>query len=721
MKVVFDYLKSVSEVPALTAAPAYVDKTPETLSNWITDDAALVYEEELETAVGTIISTQAYGAFKKRVNFNTKAYPYLIVDVGSVVNSYAIKAYKYVNYQQQPTEYVIVGDSNKVGKNEINLVSIFGESENVDVILSFYIIGKQDDKYFTLKGLETVAEPIYDIVASGINNGDTLFANSNAKITFDKGTATIKKGDETATTYVSGTAINDIGSYVVEIKAGQFTKTINFTLIEKVQDPTVFESFMSSSDFTTEGGSVTKDSNGFIFTKSAGNNMAKLAKRYNLNVNGKYFVIKVQGLGGYVPDSGFGFEILNDFSWHAYKAKFDQARYVDIKDGVYTIYFEVTKAQKTDSSQSFEDWLGTTVNNVKLSINIEYGDEKSVKLFELAFVDELPVFALDSLKDTSKWTKSGEAADLTYSETDGFKFYKTEGSGVSKIQLGNQDLYFTAKQQYIVLKCKALGSYANGLDAGFSITLLNEGSPWQQKQIRASSAICTQAIDGIYTYYFDVTNTAVTNLSTPADTSLTWSNKTMTVKTEIVMEYGCDRGIIVLGLDLYNGIPDQVISTLNSVEDWTKEGEAADLTYSVTDGFKFYKTAGTSVSKIGLKKQKLYFSQEQQYVVLKCKALGSYENGLDAGFSIVLLNQGSPWQQKQMRASDATYVKSSDGVYTYYFDVTNTAVTNLSTPEDTSLTWSNVTMEIYASIVMEYGYDRGIEAISLELSNYKPQ
>ncbi|MCI8435544.1 MAG: hypothetical protein HFK10_06300 [Clostridia bacterium] len=231
---VFDYYKSAKEIAPLAPCGVYVDKTAETINTWKAATANIQWFDGDDSATAVITGSEGYGHFDKRVNFNTEEYPFLIVDVMQVVGSWAIKANKYVNYQKTNPQITLI-DTTKTGKHEINLQKFFGVSENVDVLLEFYIVGKSDEKTFQLNGLETTADPITDIEISGTADGATVnSAEAGAQVTFDKGTATIRKDGGEAAEYISGTEITEVGSYVVTVKAGTFEHTISFTVVKQV-------------------------------------------------------------------------------------------------------------------------------------------------------------------------------------------------------------------------------------------------------------------------------------------------------------------------------------------------------------------------------------------------------------------------------------------------------------------------------------------------------
>lgn len=230
MTAVFDYYKSAKEVAPLAPCGAYVDKTPETINTWKGATANIQWFDGDDSATAVITGSEGYGHFDKRVNFNTKEYPFLIVDVMQVVGSWSIKANKYVNYQKERKQVTLI-EATKAGKYEINLQKFFGVSENVDVLLEFYIVGKSDDKTFQLNGLETTVDPITDIKISGTADGATVnSADTSAQVTFDKGTATMQIDGGEAAPYTSGTALTEVGSYVITVKAGKFEHTISFTV-----------------------------------------------------------------------------------------------------------------------------------------------------------------------------------------------------------------------------------------------------------------------------------------------------------------------------------------------------------------------------------------------------------------------------------------------------------------------------------------------------------
>lgn len=91
------------------------------------------------------------------------------------------------------------------------------EKDPVTLILKLDVTLKEDD-----------SERI--IVTGVIDNGSYLIGAGEIKPTFNIGTATLKKGEEEAVDFVSGTEITEAGDYSLTVTNGEESVTLNFTV-----------------------------------------------------------------------------------------------------------------------------------------------------------------------------------------------------------------------------------------------------------------------------------------------------------------------------------------------------------------------------------------------------------------------------------------------------------------------------------------------------------
>ncbi|MBQ9482477.1 MAG: hypothetical protein IJU84_09965, partial [Clostridia bacterium] len=521
MSAVFDYYKSVKEIAPLAAAERYVDNTPETINQWIPDTANVQWFEGDAAAVGAIVSSEGYGKVQKRVTLNTKEYPYLTVTVTEVVNGWALKAYVYENYTRVNNEITLQSDAG-VGVFEINLQRYFGVTENADVLLQLYIMGKSDEKTFAFQGFEQVADPVYDITIEGISDGDTVNAFIKpAAVNFDKGVATISKDGGEAVPYASGENITEAGEYTVNIVAGKYSKSVTFTVIVVNVLPGIVDQYESLTGFTNgENSTVAMEDGSFVFTKQSGSAMAKLEKRYDLDfTNNVYVALNVTGLNDYTPDAGFGIEILDDVNWFAVQGKANTAAFVaNEDDGSITIYWDASYAYKTDGSGTATIWYEKKTN-LKVTISIEYGETvKSVQLNYLRLVEELPFKVSGDAVENYLTTEGFTVGENAKAEiVDGaFIFEKQSGAAAAKLEK-RYDLDFRVNN-YVVLNVKGLNGYTP--DAGFGIEILDDYN-WINVLIKYDAAtLVVNEADGSITIYWKIET--ATKLSD--STSVDWSN-----------------------------------------------------------------------------------------------------------------------------------------------------------------------------------------------------
>ena len=287
---------------------------------------------------------------------------------------------------------------------QVNLQNIFGLDECVDVVLEFYIVGKSDEKFFSLNGLSTSSEPYYAPVVSGIGEGaiHNVSANGALKVSFDKGTATLAKNGGEAVEYVKGTEITEVGEYTLTVTAGSEnvkTTTVSFMVINQDYEEGVIEDYLNKSKFSVIDGTyeVVKENDKYVakMTKPENKNMTKLVSRMDIDFTQNSVLKWVFETEGFNYDPGFSMEILDDVNWFKVLIKNTNANFVESKKlengrTQYTVYYKVGEAVHTGNALDPVLWAGTTKTNLQITVMLEFGAEKSVYLTSLALIETYP-------------------------------------------------------------------------------------------------------------------------------------------------------------------------------------------------------------------------------------------------------------------------------------------------------------------------------------------
>lgn len=377
------YYKSITEIPQVTQpAGQYIDNTMETLNQWQASTANMRWFEGDEYATGIVTSeTQEYGKVLKRVQLNTSLYPFLIVDIERADNCTWSLACKYVDFEKDQTEISLAKGG--VGKTEIYLTPILGDSQNIDIILYFYVVGTGS---IGVNGFVNQAEPLYPPMISGISDGEKVNLNLfKVAPQFDKGTATLSKDGGAETEFISGTEITEPGKYVLKVKHGTLEKVVSFELIKPPVQEGLLDDYCSEKGFTQRDPNETSlelTADGVKFTKTSGDGWTEISKQYtfDLSVN-NYLVLDIRE-SGYTPDAGFAIELKCESvaPWYTFgisgfenmdAVKYDGGWLIYIQTPVYTGDVETVKSAP-----------------VKFCVSIGFGGPKTIILHELSVLTQ---------------------------------------------------------------------------------------------------------------------------------------------------------------------------------------------------------------------------------------------------------------------------------------------------------------------------------------------
>ena len=583
--------RSVEEIPAEVPAGEYNDTTKETLSQWVANTAGLQYFDGVG-AVGSILTSDSYGKFVKRVQFNTELYPYLIVDVESVVSGWKIEAFNYENNLYVGNLFTVQTETSATGKTEINLQNIFGEDECVDVLLEFYIVGKDDsgDKQFVLNGLYTSANPLYAPVISGIADGDiyNIAVHGALAPTFDKGTATLVKDGGEPVAFESGDAISAAGTYTLTALAGESMETeITFTVIDDdAYAEGTFEDFLTESKFTSTDGMFEVVNNGGVysptFTKAESGTMGKLSTRVDLDFTDKgVLVFEIMAGSDNFNVSAFGFELLDDVDWYRVLGKgnpevdgyADHVEEIKDTDGAtvigYKLYFRITAAEKTDGSGTTVSWVGRKKDNLQLTVSLETDGEMAVILKSVSLVESYPGeeqgdtdepetvigTLLDSYNEYTGFTVTGSGGSAEYDDAND-EIVLTTGDKDNVSLNKTYTFNFAENGKYLVLVFETNGYTP---DAGFSLTLRNENvGPWQSLQIRFPdfARVESESLSSgrmRYTCYIEVNE--LTDMEAPNESHDYTAETAATLVAAITIEYGAGKTVYLQTLSQTDTVP----------------------------------------------------------------------------------------------------------------------------------------------------------------------
>ncbi|MGN1100409.1 MAG: hypothetical protein ACI4S9_08695 [Christensenellales bacterium] len=752
LSAVIQSIKSVESVPEEGVAGQYIDNTEATLNQWVANTAKIVCFEGSDQALGTVIDpAEGYGKALKRVQFNTKAYPYLIVDVADVVSGWKIESLSYENNMFVGTRKTIIAETSAKGKVEVNLQQIFGEDECVDVVLEFYIVGKSDDKFFTLNGLYTSADPLYPPVVSGISDGDVynLSVHGPLPVSFDKGTATISRDGAAPIDFTNGNVITEAGEYTLTVKIGATMSTeVTFTVIERNFGENVIEDFLTESKFTVENGtfSVTKDGDEYVATLTkTGSDMTKLITRKDFDFTEMGVLVFEVYAGENFDVGGFGFEILDDVNWYRVLGKGNTANYTeeikDASDNVvgYRFYYRVVAAEHTSGNGSVVSWVGALKNDLKLSVSLEFGDRKVAVLKSISLADSYPGESsgeeegsdvigtlVEDYNSTNGFTKSDEdssAPALSYDDTNDEIALTTTGSWVKLSK--NYNYNFADNGKYLVLVFETNGYTP---DAGFSVTLRNESvGPWQNVQIRypAFTYVETSTLaSGRIQYICYIEVSGLTDMSDPGEFHDYTSVSSVTLVTDIIIEYGSGKTVFLKSLSQTDTLPEAgqpgMIEAYSSANGFSVNQDSATWGYDeVNDEVFLTKADGADATKI-YKDYTFNFKDNGKYFVLTFETNGYTP---DAGFSVGLLYTGSPWAQLKILYTDFAKVETTaleNGRTQYVCYIEITGGTDLAEPFETHDWTQETSLTVQFEVTIEYGGEKTVYLKSLRQTDTLP-
>ena len=685
LSALIDYYKSVKNIPPeQPVTEPYVDNTAETLTAWVTNTAE--FREVGGKVVGLVQNAnenEHYGKVMKRVQLNTKKYPYLIIDIDTVVDGWKIEAFEYNDniYQGDSSKKTLI-ETSAAGKVEINLQNLYGEDECVDLKLDFYIVGidVNGEKVFRINGLWTQADPLYAPVISGISEGDVynVAVHGGLKVFFDKGTATLSKNDGEALPFDKDTVIDSAGEYTLSVLAGATKKTeVNFTVIEKEYPEGTIEDFLTQSRFTIEtvgAATFNVEKNGEEYNSTfakTGNNVAKIFTRIDFDFTKNSVMVLEFGIGEGFDLGSFKFELLDDVAWFSVnKSGSDANAAEEIKDGDtvvgYRLYYKITVAKHTSGDGRTDSWINRKKDNLRVSFMIEGDKATAVALRSIAMAEKYP--GESESADDETIAVIGKALDLydSFAENE----YTVEGGGTAsydeeraefvlssatsnEVKLGKEYTFnFRDDGLYIVLVFETDGYTP---DAGFNLNLLNTNGKWAEttfsydKFTRAETRVLP---DGRIRYTCFVKLGALKEIG--GEELFDFSEKTdakLTVK--IAITGGPDRSIYLKSLSQTDML---VIDDFDYFVNagYTIKGGATASYDSENDEIVLTKPADKD-SGTGIEKQYTYnFKDNGKYLVLTFEA-DSYVP--DIGFVFMLQDQSVPnWPKAEFNFEQFTRV-----------------------------------------------------------------
>lgn len=447
-----DYIKSVAEIPASEPAAKYVDNTTESLSLWRNDTATIEAEDDQGVVyVTNSKESEEYGQIIKRVELNTKAYPYLVVDIGSVTGAqWSLKCI------YNGSEITLQADTGAVGKTEIDLVAKgLPESENVIVTFKFMVIGKGIDKMVVLNGFETNAEsakaPSLNIdfsTADGWAACEGGFATLGLTAEGGKGIFKLAGSGYAAMEYsallntkeyrylvidvesadcahvikIGGHAIyteaKTTGKIYVDMQADgsafeegfSVNVTWEFYLIGDAENTVVVNGIyttneapdkdliddFSKSDWSVpdaEAGSVTIGSKTLTLVKAAANgDWAKTNKTITVDTSAKHIIkFGIKEMSGAVFDAGFKIDIINQglAGWPTVSVTGDKMTKIEREGGGYDVYIDLEELA-TAAGKDVTAFVGKDIS-LFFELCVGLGDtEKSVTFDGITLVAEVP-------------------------------------------------------------------------------------------------------------------------------------------------------------------------------------------------------------------------------------------------------------------------------------------------------------------------------------------
>lgn len=234
----------------------------------------------------------------------------------------------------------------------------------------------------------------------GVKDGG-IYANK-AVPTFNNGSATLSKDGGEAVGFESGEAITEAGQYKLVVTLGDKKAEASFEVYEHEIQKGAIESFTDIDSWTKESekGKIERKKDGSDYymevTKESDFDFY-MYKRVNVNfLQNKYLAIDVEGLNGFVPDTGFQIELLNDNGvWDVMKVSAADAILVTSGEAQHggnrnIFYFKI----------SDDKFAGKEIENVQVKIYVMWGGEKIVIPYSLNIVaDEDMPLVVQGIKD----------------------------------------------------------------------------------------------------------------------------------------------------------------------------------------------------------------------------------------------------------------------------------------------------------------------------------
>lgn len=392
-----EYVKSIVNPSTPQVAGPYICNDAEGFAGWTANTAKLIYRDSENAAYGVVINPIAeYGNFIKRIQLNTRDYPFLELNILDCVSGYKIDAFQYVNYAIDRSQKIeLLKEQKKIGKTRIDLRELFGEETFIDLLLEFYVVGDDptDTHFFSIDRIETVASNII----TNLNEGGIYNSYLKPiKPRFLRGNGYLSKDGSEEIPFVSETEISEPGSYTLKVVADDKTEIVNFSVTKKKIFENTITDFLDSSLFTEEQQgilNIVREGNDFttIYKKPSGV-VAKTSfvSKFDFT-NKRYIRFEFECPAELVPSSDdISIEVLDNVNWY---------RVIEYPDSTcekfeggdgrvgYVVYLDVTTVKHTGGTKPDISWYDTVQNSLKVSIMIQYGDEKSIVLNSISLTN----------------------------------------------------------------------------------------------------------------------------------------------------------------------------------------------------------------------------------------------------------------------------------------------------------------------------------------------
>ena len=749
-----NYYKSVSEIPAKIKAEAYIDETVETLSLWRANTATLEIIEDkaygfvtnstepygnfvkrvelntidyqdlivdidevlgsaswaLKYQIGngpekTLVETNNSGIFhidlskypdlSNQENITVMLYFYVI---GNGDDDFVVINGLRTEYLEPIADPTIIDDL-KLDSWQVALgTKVFEEGSLTvtkaasDAMAKFsktLIINTVENRYVAFYITTSFQlDPGFSIlVIDQTKDGWPLYKYQGAEHALE----TVDNGDGTYSyVYVLDLSLKEVFMnqestslfFEVVVEFGDTDKTIELTKVgyyEVIEEDLTMIDDMSNDTWNVALGTKVFEKGSLKVTKVGSEQMAKFSKTLTLNtILNRYVAFYITT--SFQLDPGFSIQVIDQGKpgWPLFKYQGAEhaLESVDNGDGTYSYIYVLDLSKQ-------EVFMNQESTALFFEVVIEFGDtDKTVELTKVTYYEIIEEdFTMIDDMSTDTWNV---ALGTKVFEEGSLKVTKVGSESMAKFS--KSLVVNTVANRYVAFYITT----SFQLDAGFSITVIDQGKPgWPMHKYQGAEHALNSIDngDGTYTHIFVLDLSLQEVFMNQESTSLFF---------EIVLEFGDTDKTVELNKVTYYEVVEEDLSIIDDM---------STDTWNVALGTKVFEEGILKVTKVGSEMAKFaktftLNTVENRYVAFHITTTFQ----LDAGFSIQVIDQGKPgWPMYKYQGAEHAdeSIDNGDGTYSYVY------VLDLSLQE---VFMNQRSTTLFFEVVVEYGdNDKTIE------------